>query len=732
MKKKIILFLGLAIPYLAMIAIPNISMLMMINIIESTYVDNAVREKQRNVEESLAGIQQKTEAIENTAYSIAVNSFVKEYATLKPQTIPNSYFLKMRSLLSGYVLSPEIVNITFFDGDNDKIITPLVLYSNPVNYFTAAYKYLDMSPEEGFERIKNIPSGNRYMPSTGVLYEGNKFNVIEYVISVPIIYQNAEDRLIVAVDADRLIGNFDEIICNNGEFYLYKNGNVVYNNSDKYKEITESVESRNLIKTSCNGEDFYVIKTGVSGNGWSAKVVIPSDYIQMNITHKKVIPVIMILLTNFLSLILCVFFTRKNEKNISEFISLLKIDNEKIKYVNYGIVREHIEKIISENDQYKEKLNDEEQLKKHNIINNVINNVYSDSAELSADMNDIGLNWNYSSYAVVNIHYGSDYKMVLCDGITVREFVKKLLEYAVKIEFELHDISAKSVIIILKFNVTSGLDDVISEIVESIKAEIVFRYGIDIGVTAGGAVFDLMNLHESYEQSIEVQRYNETFTKKVSTYYEIADGEELYYYPVKFDERIINCILTGRADEAKKIISKVYNENFDSANLSVIAANAIRERIINNLRFLGKRCGLSKEIIDEIYDLDNIDVFFNRIYKLIDEICIEKKDSRNEVPLKIMNYVKENYSDQTISLKKISLVFGLSKNYISAVFKEAYNSNLSNVIEELRIKKACEFIKNTNMKMHEIAECVGYANDTSFRRAFKRVTGVAPSDYKGI
>ena len=113
-------------------------------------------------------------------------------------------------------------------------------------------------------------------------------------------------------------------------------------------------------------------------------------------------------------------------------------------------------------------------------------------------------------------------------------------------------------------------------------------------------------------------------------------------------------------------------------------------------------------------------------------MCIEKKDSRNEVPLKIMNYVKENYSDQTISLKKISLVFGLSENYISAVFKEAYNSNLSNVIEELRIKKACEFIKNTNMKMNEIAECVGYANDTSFRRAFKRVTGVSPSEFKDI
>ena len=732
MKKKIIAFFCLAIPYLAMIMLPNISMFMMVNIIENTYVDNAVHEKQKNVEESLVRISQKTEAIESTAYSIAVNSFVKEYVALKSKTIPNSYFLRMKSLLADYVLAPEIINITFFDGNNDKIITPLVMYSNPVNYYTAAYKYIDMSPEEGFERVKNIPSGNRYMTNTGVLYEGNRFNVIEYVISVPIIYQNAVDRLIVAVDADRLISNFDEIICNSGEIYLYKNGKMIYNNSDKYKEITESAKSRNLIKINCNGEDFYVMKTAVSGNGWEARVAIPSDCIQMNLTYKKIIPIIIILLTNFLSLILCVVFTRKNEKNISEFISLLKINDEEIKYVSHDIVRGHIEKIVSENDQYKEKLNDDEKLKKRNIIGNVINNSYSDSGELYAEMNSIGLDWNYSSYAIVNIHYGSDYKTVLCDGVTVREFVKKLLDHTVKEKFELHDISAKSVVLILMFSVTSGLDEIISQIVENIKAEITFKYGIDIDITAGSSVPNLMNLHKSYEQSVEVQRYNETFAKKVSTYYEIADIEELYYYPVKLDEQFINCILTGRTEEAKNIILKVYNENFDGGNPSISAANAIRERIINNLRFLGKRCGVSKEVIDELYNLSNIGMFFDRIYKMIDEMCIEKKDSRNEVPLKIMNYVKENYSDQTISLKKISLVFGLSENYISAVFKEAYNSNLSNVIEELRIKKACEFIKNTNMKMNEIAECVGYANDTSFRRAFKRVTGVSPSEFKDI
>ena len=39
-------------------------------------------------------------------------------------------------------------------------------------------------------------------------------------------------------------------------------------------------------------------------------------------------------------------------------------------------------------------------------------------------------------------------------------------------------------------------------------------------------------------------------------------------------------------------------------------------------------------------------------------------------------------------------------------------------------------IKNTDMKIWDIAEAVGYTSDTSFRRAFKRITGVTPGEYR--
>jgi AraC-like DNA-binding protein len=35
------------------------------------------------------------------------------------------------------------------------------------------------------------------------------------------------------------------------------------------------------------------------------------------------------------------------------------------------------------------------------------------------------------------------------------------------------------------------------------------------------------------------------------------------------------------------------------------------------------------------------------------------------------------------------------------------------------------------MKIQVIAESVGYSTDVSFRRAFKRVTGMSPSEYRG-
>ena len=51
-------------------------------------------------------------------------------------------------------------------------------------------------------------------------------------------------------------------------------------------------------------------------------------------------------------------------------------------------------------------------------------------------------------------------------------------------------------------------------------------------------------------------------------------------------------------------------------------------------------------------------------------------------------------------------------------------------LNELRIRNACQMLKNSNKNITEIAYDVGYSDSNYFSRVFKKVKGVSPSEYK--
>ena len=100
----------------------------------------------------------------------------------------------------------------------------------------------------------------------------------------------------------------------------------------------------------------------------------------------------------------------------------------------------------------------------------------------------------------------------------------------------------------------------------------------------------------------------------------------------------------------------------------------------------------SGKVLLQMYKEQNIRKYFDTVYYIVDRIVAEiekeKKLVQNHSAIKLMNYVNENYCDSTLSLKRISVVFGLNESYISNLFKKEYGENLSVVIERLRIAKA--------------------------------------------
>ena len=64
-------------------------------------------------------------------------------------------------------------------------------------------------------------------------------------------------------------------------------------------------------------------------------------------------------------------------------------------------------------------------------------------------------------------------------------------------------------------------------------------------------------------------------------------------------------------------------------------------------------------------------------------------------------------------------------------FKEYFGVTFSEYLEQLRIRNACACLKE-GMAVKDVAVRVGYSSDYSFRRAFKRVTGLPPSDFQKL
>ena len=101
----------------------------------------------------------------------------------------------------------------------------------------------------------------------------------------------------------------------------------------------------------------------------------------------------------------------------------------------------------------------------------------------------------------------------------------------------------------------------------------------------------------------------------------------------------------------------------------------------------------------------------------------------NELIKEIQKYIMENL-DKDLSLTRLSDMINMNSTYFSRLYKQISGVNLSDFINEMRINKACDLLRNTNLKMHEIAAATGYFTVSNFNRFFKKMKNKTPQEYR--
>lgn len=145
---------------------------------------------------------------------------------------------------------------------------------------------------------------------------------------------------------------------------------------------------------------------------------------------------------------------------------------------------------------------------------------------------------------------------------------------------------------------------------------------------------------------------------------------------------------------------------FDIDELDMMIDNIID----NRLKLKGKFSGVQ----------DNDDKIATPEMKGNDEALMEK----------IMAIINTHINDPMLNVEKLGREVGISRAHLHRKMKELIGMTPSDFIRNIRLRRACELLKKPDVDITQVAYTLGFTSQPHFSTAFKRFTGVSPTEYR--
>lgn len=119
---------------------------------------------------------------------------------------------------------------------------------------------------------------------------------------------------------------------------------------------------------------------------------------------------------------------------------------------------------------------------------------------------------------------------------------------------------------------------------------------------------------------------------------------------------------------------------------------------------------------------------FERVVMGLLKCCLENKE-RDSFSTMLM-FVENNFQRADLTYEEVAAQGGVTKTYVSKVFRANLGMSYVEYLTNLRMEKAVELLRTTEMSINDIANAVGYLEASGFRRAFMKRFGVGAAEYR--
>lgn len=281
-------------------------------------------------------------------------------------------------------------------------------------------------------------------------------------------------------------------------------------------------------------------------------------------------------------------------------------------------------------------------------------------------------------------------------------------------------------------------------VTDILEDDMTFRFVVIHKQTFDGSVFerirrslaDLLSLDVVFQLEASYRNVCDMAEKHyIKAAEKTSNNLELYKQLSEQQTLLITYFMEGKKQMSADVLSAILNE-ISGIELSIVKSiigNLFITLVykLNVVKTDNATADYVNEMVDAIHISESFEEISNKAEQALNKLfgCVDKNDQPDSSIDKLKKYVDENY-DMDITLNDLSKLVYLSPAYIGNMFKSKTGKTFTEYLTDIRIEQAKKLIENSDLKIYEICERVGYKTPRYFYRIFRANLGVTPQEYR--
>ena len=232
--------------------------------------------------------------------------------------------------------------------------------------------------------------------------------------------------------------------------------------------------------------------------------------------------------------------------------------------------------------------------------------------------------------------------------------------------------------------------------------------------------------HRFYEGGGRVFRYSPGF---------FSDTEPAFYQQEKQFLTAMRVANEQEAEETLRTTFELLRSHRTRKNVCIFIFRQIHLHLLNLLHQADQdvHSGVDfSKVGEQLSEIDTFEEMSDYVETLfLQRIPADRKKNgaTQRIVRNAVSYVKKNYASP-IGVNEVAGYLGISSSYFSTLFRKETGEKFISFLIRYKMDKACEMLDQSNLRIYEISERLGYVDVKYFCRIFRKYIGCTPSEYR--